>query len=1591
MACREPGGSLILLYFGLFLLAAGTFCQCSQLARLKTSVKFRHKSPVTPNRNDGSYSGRLLIFQQADPPNKATSQMINADSNYQADMGWDVYGRPNMEVDRFSEAGTAVTDQLIKMDPKVECTTDSMKLQVQDISSAPGSLILVDRGHLSPLPLSKLPQSCGYTIKSTPKDMVLVAPYNGCFVALEEDSYVLPLLWWGLPVTMSCPLMRPSSSRSPMVTCHTEGMIVKTEWIIPLSKIQINVNGKWEPLNATLHKCGIGVVDNAKGVVLSVHYGACVEKKNGMYSVELAGEGATKISCPSMAQSLSEPTKSLESPNIGLHPSHSFYYPLSSHYKPVPHNPGPVGNPIQMGSSPGHAEQPVNHLLPVPPENKPDKPKPPPQSFQPPTPETPFHLFPYPLNPTPGPVIDPVQMPTVAPHKTEVPPGHVEKLHYPFLPNLESENKPSEGSKTVPSRDSSKPQSPKVPSGPFKKPYYPFLPNPLFENKPIKDTKVVQVSQQYPVPPSQGAKPASPKYPLYPLRRPDVKPTSSPQLPQAHNPEARPVSSGQPLYPNLYSFFPDPENERRPPQPQEPEKLPGNVPQPVTTYPSNLMPGFGLKPNDKPMPAPQQPEDPPIQIQQQKYLFTYPLYPMPNPKKTIKDSKIVIPPVKVQEPAYQYSHPYPYPFSSLPNTKDSVKKPILDPQNPKVLSSPVHHHPPNPYPYLVYPMESTKRPMPSPQKPMVTPGALDKPIDPYLYPFYPMPSPNKPTKKPMPNSQKPEVTPGQVDEPIKPYPYPLYPMPSPEETTKRPMPNPQKTEVTPGDVDEPVDPYPLYPTPNPEDATKMPMPNPKNPKVIPGVVEQSIDPYSNPLYSMPSPKEPTNKPMPNRQIPGVPSGHVEQPIAPYPYPLNPMFSPQKPTQKPKPTLQEPEGPPNKVEPSTNAYPYPLYPLPSPKVSAKRPMLQLWPFKPQKLPMPPGPVKPASNQYQYSFYLKPGPKEQANNPMPNPWLIKPQQPEDPHGHVKPPSNPYPLPLDPRPSSKDSAEHQKPYPWPFKPLELGVPQGQLRLSAPTAFPLYPSPSSKEPAERAMLRPWLWKPQESEAPLGPVKQPFNHFWHGNKLSVKPPKAPQPPEFPQSPVQQPYNTYLVYPMPVPELPKKPIPFPQPTDSKQQPEISVHVQPPSNPVYPFDNGAVIKNPPAPPKPEVPGNVYWPLESQTPIRPVGAIHKSPNQKPKVEKAEPIRPPDDDMPYPQWLHSVTLPSAKEPQSTNSAVVPHGSTNDCIKLCAVGFSNCCPQITFHQHLYLSSPEQYGEVARVVSQEFPFVASMAYYRPGSRTSHTLPAQKLDEENYNRRNPTDSIPNNRPYHPQQGGRSASLSESIADRVGTPKRQIRPHLAPKHHSWYTELPFESSPKLPSQFSPQVMPFRIHSPLYTPVSQEAQNKQPKNPNGQFAVFNDQPGQNAKSSVSHDLQQQNPNHMRAPGTFSLGSPISHLGVQEELSPFFHYSMLNDAEATTQNLQHSSHRNKPKLSSKRDQTGHSSKPRGYILLQRGPPGKEPKGSMASTNFRVLDQNIPVGHVSPLHLQHVNTWDSKPQHDGLIGYKNEANPPRVPESKE
>lgn len=65
--------------------------------------------------------------------------------------GWGGPKQPTVwgdDLSRPNPDSTAV-EQLLKMEPEVECTEDSMQLQVRNAASTPGSLFFVDRGKFS--------------------------------------------------------------------------------------------------------------------------------------------------------------------------------------------------------------------------------------------------------------------------------------------------------------------------------------------------------------------------------------------------------------------------------------------------------------------------------------------------------------------------------------------------------------------------------------------------------------------------------------------------------------------------------------------------------------------------------------------------------------------------------------------------------------------------------------------------------------------------------------------------------------------------------------------------------------------------------------------------------------------------------------------------------------------------------------------------------------------------------------------------------------------------------------------------------------------------------------------------------------------------------------------------------------------------------------------------------------------------------------------------------------------------------------------------------------------------------------------------
>uniref|UniRef100_A0A4W5QZY9 Zgc:175135 n=1 Tax=Hucho hucho TaxID=62062 RepID=A0A4W5QZY9_9TELE len=183
--------------------------------------------------------------------------------------------------------------KLQHMGPSVQCSNDAMTLRVKG-GRAPH--FLVDGGDGSPVfPLSRMPTHCGFSVKRSRRDVMFVAPYQGCHVTQEGGNYVLPLRLWGAPMTMSCPVAPPPP---PSVSCYLSGMVVKLP--MAANALQVKVSGVWEPLLSISQQCGLTIEPFFGGVVITAPYtGPCVELKDDerlLFILSVAGE--LTLSCP---------------------------------------------------------------------------------------------------------------------------------------------------------------------------------------------------------------------------------------------------------------------------------------------------------------------------------------------------------------------------------------------------------------------------------------------------------------------------------------------------------------------------------------------------------------------------------------------------------------------------------------------------------------------------------------------------------------------------------------------------------------------------------------------------------------------------------------------------------------------------------------------------------------------------------------------------------------------------------------------------------------------------------------------------------------------------------------------------------------------------------------------------------------------------------------------------------------------------------------------------------------------------------------------------------------------------------------------
>ncbi|XP_074552452.1 uncharacterized protein LOC141809361 [Halichoeres trimaculatus] len=186
-----------------------------------------------------------------------------------------------------------------RLQPVVECGDEGMTLTVRKKRAVQ---LLLDRENKSSMPLSQLSPDCGYSVQSSWRGLSLMAKYDACQVIQEDDHYVLPLLWKGTPVKMSC----PASQTEPQVTgpsslcCSPHGLSITLNNLSDSEELRVNVRGEWTPLEVLAKQCGYTVERRDAEMVITAPFIACgVTVKNGNHTLSLQAEGKTfTLSCP---------------------------------------------------------------------------------------------------------------------------------------------------------------------------------------------------------------------------------------------------------------------------------------------------------------------------------------------------------------------------------------------------------------------------------------------------------------------------------------------------------------------------------------------------------------------------------------------------------------------------------------------------------------------------------------------------------------------------------------------------------------------------------------------------------------------------------------------------------------------------------------------------------------------------------------------------------------------------------------------------------------------------------------------------------------------------------------------------------------------------------------------------------------------------------------------------------------------------------------------------------------------------------------------------------------------------------------------
>ncbi|KAJ8001789.1 hypothetical protein DPEC_G00173080 [Dallia pectoralis] len=826
------------------------------------------------------------------------------------------------------------SSEWLSMRPLVLCEDELMTLT----ASGRGYMhLMVDRVDASPISLFRVPPNCGYHLKTTWRDLVMMAPYNGCYIRQENGNYVLSMLWWGSPVKIACPIP-PWSAVS--VQCSHFGVAVQILRADVARSLRVAEDGGWVPFVS--EECAYRVESHPDDLIYFAPFAAsCVTIDNGVHLMLLLDGREIVFSCPRpppISMSPGEPAKlhdyipeSVSSPPSTAHPPTSAWQPISQlpHFQYPGLTPFPGTRPPLSGRYAGR--YPISPTEPSyhgprdysksPAQDPTPTPTSPPQSPSPATrqssPASPTDLPPFPqyhprhtLYPAPHLPL-PERRPGYYPFYP-IKPGHlsnyVEQVTPVFSPiPTDPPQKPSPATRPASLPPGSRESSMFLPPHPHRHPgqaqhpdLYQRLPGRYPSRYPIYPLGPGRRPESDPDPHTPGPTllPASPPQTHSPVNQPSVHPPRPTVYPPHLRPHVHPGPSAHPGlnqpdpegYPGQYVIHPigpghDPYRPRNDPD-TPPQGLPPDpASSPQSHYPAALPPGLWDHPLSRFYPHHHPPKPPhpglyhPLPGKHPEQYPNYPLGPDHHPYRGYPD-----PPV-----------PDPTPVLVSPQAPTSVTQPSVHPpvsRDPLLSLFYPPHLLPGQYPGLYHPppgrytdpLSPGATPvLPSPQTPTLSPQAASVPVPPYHRHVHPGQSAHPGLYQP-----DPEGYPGQyVIHPIGPGHDPYRPRNDPDTPPQGPLPDPGSS------------------------------PQSHYPAVLPPGL------WDHPLSRFYPHHHPPKPPHPGLYHP-LPGKHPEQ----YPnYPLGPDHHPYRgypdpPVPDPTPVLVSPQAPTSVTQPSVHPLFYP---------------------------------------------------------------------------------------------------------------------------------------------------------------------------------------------------------------------------------------------------------------------------------------------------------------------------------------------------------------------------------------------------------------------------------------------------------------------------------------------------------------------------------------------------------------------------------------------------------------------------------------------------------------------------------------------